>query len=143
MKDENDMVNIPVYEILLGIGAFASIFGLLIIMCDAVGPGELFGIDAEVGPFFIVPGFWVICGYITHKLLPAQKGSFAIGLVLGVIGIIIAFCIKPRSSVDKNVSSTAQNNTNKYEDLQKLAELKQQGIITEQEFEQEKAKILN
>ena len=142
MKDDNEMVNVPIYEILLGIGIFAIVFGILIILCDTVGPGELFDMDSEIGPFFIAPGFWVVCGYITYKLLPNKKGSFAIGLILGIIGVIIALCIRLGSGAANNEKGAVQNNANKYEDLQKIAELKEKGIITEQEFEEEKAKLL-
>lgn len=44
------------------------------------------------------------------------------------------------STTDKNI---IQNSPSKYDELEKLFELKSKGIITEQEFELEKQKVLN
>lgn len=72
-------------------------------------------------------------GLFTKHLLPNKKGSFFYGLVLGIIGIIIAVCIKNKKDTYKG---------NKYEDLERLNKLKENGAITKEEFEIEKAKIL-
>lgn len=54
--------------------------------------------------------------------------------VLGWIGAMIWACIL--NNKDKNISN------NKYEDLEKLMKLKSSGVISEEEFEIEKTKVL-
>lgn len=72
-------------------------------------------------------------GLFTKHLLPNKKGAFFYGLVLGIIAVIIAVIIKNKKDTYKG---------NKYEDLERLNKLKENGAITEEEFEVEKAKIL-
>lgn len=72
-------------------------------------------------------------GLFTKHILPNKKGAFFYGLVLGIIGVIIAVCIKNRKNTYKG---------NKYEDLERLQKLKENGTISGTEFEIEKAKLL-
>lgn len=72
-------------------------------------------------------------GLFTKYILPNRKGAFFYGMVLGIIGVIIAICVKNKKDAYKG---------NKYEDLEKLQKLKEQEIITNAEFETEKSKIL-
>lgn len=136
MSNDSEKVtlNIPIYEILLGLGVISIILGILA-QFQLI---EIFGIeiwfDSNLTYIGIPLGVGLICGYITRKILNNNKNSYLWGLFLGVIGIIVALCIKPKNNTS--------NNSNKYEELQKLAELKQNGILTEEEFKQQKEKIL-
>ena len=99
----------------------------------------------SLGPFslmILIPGYIIAaigCGLITKYMLPDNKSSFAfvLGLVLNILGIVIAYFMKPKKVVVMN-----NNSSNKYEDLEKLQKLKEQGIITEAEFLAEKEKLL-
>ncbi len=74
-------------------------------------------------------------------------------LIGGVIGIVGAICdLVTRSYVLSNKdiingvsgsSKASSSNGSKYEDLEKLQKLKENGILTEEEYAQEKMKILN
>ena len=75
------------------------------------------------------------CGKITKCLLPDMKRSFELGLVLSIFGVIIALFMKPKKVV-------VTNSSNKYEDLDRLQKLKDNGTITEEEFNAEKQKLL-
>ena len=76
-------------------------------------------------------------GLFSKHILPNKKSSFFYGLLLGVIGIIIVACIKNSENKKKVYSG------NKYEDLEKLQKLKDNGTITDAEFEIEKSKLLS
>ena len=95
----------------------------------------------SVGPFslaILIPGYiiWAIgCGKLTKWMLPDNKRGFEIGLVLNLLGVLIAILMKPKKVV-------VTNSSNKYEDLERLQKLKEQGIITNAEFEIEKSKLL-
>lgn len=133
-KDNKDIeINIPIFEILLVIGVILTIIGIL----APFQLIEVLGIELWFDPnlwVLCIPGMGMVWGYITRKILHNKKGSYLIGFFLGIIGLIIAICIRPTNKVNTN--------NNKYADLQKLAELKQNGTITESEFETEKSKIL-
>ncbi len=75
------------------------------------------------------------CGMITKYILPDNKRAFELGLVLSIFGVLIAILMKPKKVV-------VTNSSNKYEDLERLQKLKEQGIITNAEFEIEKSKLL-
>ena len=137
-KDNQDVeINIPVFEILLGIGIIVTIIGIIAPMQKVDVLGITLWFDPNLSMILLPIGIGLICGYITKKILPNQKGAYWIGFFLGFIGLIIAICIKPSKNTNKNNSSN-----NKYEDLQKLEELKQNGTITEAKFEIQKSKIL-
>ncbi len=86
---------------------------------------------------------WLICGFICEYMgkNKGQKGCFWYGFLLGIIGIIIVACLKDKSGEIQNETNTSVN-TNKYEQLEKLQQLKNNGTITDAEFEVEKAKLL-
>ncbi len=139
IANDNDKIalNIPIYEILLVIGIIMAIIGM--IMCMGIKYIDILGgiyFDIHLGMIIAPIGIGLICGYITRKILPSKRNSYVIGFLLGIIGIIIAICIRPTN----NANNT--NSSNRYADLQKLAELKENGIITEEEFNAEKEKIL-
>lgn len=71
--------------------------------------------------------------------LASQKNieyGFLLGFFLGFIGLIIILCMKDNSQI-------STNSVNDCETLEKLLQLKEKGIITENEFEEKKQKILN
>lgn len=129
MKKDTITINLIVF------GIIALVIGILYIFAGIYLWDvylEEWGIVMTVeGAIFELISF----GLFTKHILPNKKGSFFYGLLLAIIGVIIAICIKNR-----------ENNTyktNKYEDLEKLQKLKEQGTITNEEFENEKSKILN
>ena len=84
---------------------------------------------------------WIICGFVCEYMgnNKGQKNCFWYGLILGIIGIIIVACLEDKSN---EIETKKVNNTNKLEDLEKLQKLKDNGTITEIEFEIEKQKLL-
>ena len=123
-NDDNIVINISIYEILLTVSIVAIILGIVFTF-QTKGPGEvLIGI-----------GIWTLCGYITKIILPNNNRAFAIGFVLGIIGVIIAIIIKFNQNNSKLDTSI-------YDALEKIKQLKDNGTITESEFEIEKNKIL-
>lgn len=110
---------------------------------------------------FIIINF--IFGIITKNILK-KKGytngllGFCIGFFLNIIGVVIAlllddknYKIKPieinlnrtDGNVEPELSEIEKTRTDKYEELEKVYELKEKGILTEEEFQVEKEKILN
>ena len=84
---------------------------------------------------FVAACFGFICEYLGKA--KGQKGCFLYGALLGIFGIIIVLCLKDKTKEIQEVEYT-----NKYEQLAKLQNLKENGTITEVEFEMEKAKLL-
>lgn len=77
--------------------------------------------------------FGIVC-----KRIGTEKGldyGYIVGWFLGIIGLIIMLIISGEK--EDNIS------VNKYDNLKKIQELKEKGIITEEEFEKEKDKLLN
>ena len=85
----------------------------------------------------------IIWGVISNYVGKSKNiNGFWWGFFLGFIGLIIVICMKPKETVvidkiDKNVTKE-----NKYDELEKLDNLRKVGAITEYEFEQEKNKLL-
>lgn len=75
---------------------------------------------------------------LIKKILPDKKilHCFILGAITGILGVIGALCIRYKLFPKKKYKS------NKYEDLARLQKLKEQGVITETEFEVEKSKLL-
>lgn len=145
MSNNNDdyiTITIPdyIYEILLIIGIILFILGTItFIGIDEINIfGHLIYIDQILGIFLLPIGLFVICGYVTHKILPKQKWSFMVGFFLGILGVIIATCVALKAGSDNYNSSI----NNKYEDLQRIEKLKRNGTLTEKEYNTEKEKIL-
>lgn len=71
-----------------------------------------------------------------------------IGGIIGVIGAIYdlvtrSYVINCKDIIMNNTSTSSNSkNSNKYENLEKLMKLKQDGILTDTEFEVEKQKLL-
>ena len=90
---------------------------------------------------YLVAG--IIWGVISNYVGKSKNiNGFWWGFFLGFIGLIIVICMKPKETVvidqiDKNITKE-----NKYDELEKLDNLRKVGAITEYEFEQEKNKLL-
>lgn len=70
-----------------------------------------------------------------------------VGGIIGVVGaiydlVVRSYVLNNRNVLLGNVSTSCNGSSNKYEDLEKLMKLKQEGVLTEVEFEIEKHKIL-
>ena len=78
---------------------------------------------------------------------PKDIKGFWYGFFLGIIGFIIVCCMKDRServnTATVMVNNNQENSENKYETLEKLYKLKDEGVLTEYEFNKEKNKIMN
>lgn len=123
-NDDNIVINISIYEIILIVSIVTIILGIIFTF-QTKGPGEI----------LIGIGIWTSCGYITKKILPNNKRAFAIGFVLEIIGIVVAIIIKYNQNNSKVDTSI-------YDALEKIKQLKDNGTITESEFEIEKNKLL-
>ena len=135
MKEDNTNINAKVTGLLMSIGIVLIIFGSMVLSFMFLGLDDDLGLPIILfGVAFILLGFCFLWGYITKRILKNSKGSFALGFFLGLIGVIIAACIKPKE--------VTVNNSNKYENLEKLQKLKENGTITNAEFEIEKEKLL-
>ena len=82
----------------------------------------------------------VIFGLITRAITHARnmEGGFWWGFFLGVIGIIIV-AVRPN---ENKAVPVQQSSGSAYDDLEKLAKLKEQGAITEEEFNKLKTECL-
>lgn len=93
-----------------------------------------------------------ICVYLIPTFVACKKKHpYTTGIVLiniflgwiliGWVGALVWACCVPGKK--QSVVVREVNQTNKYDDIKKLQELKDMGAITEEEFDFEKAKILN
>jgi hypothetical protein len=113
---------------------------------------------------------WVLCGFLGGAI-GMQKGrgdeGFLLGLFLGLIGVLVAIALKPSAGHEAKrqleieqaksrlagaatppalpASSPVQQNPmdGVVEQLRQIAELRDRGVITSDEFEASKAKLLN
>lgn len=89
--------------------------------------------------------FW---GIITW-LIGRAKGfnGFFYGFCLGIIGFIIVLCLKNKNisanQIVNPINVKSDNQNDKYANLEKLYNLKENGTLTEEEYEKEKKKIMN
>ena len=81
--------------------------------------------------------FGAICSAIASNR--GMKGGCWWGFFLWVIGIIIV-AVRPNESRN---NSSQQNTTSPYEDLERLANLKSQGVISDDEYNKLKAECLS
>ena len=96
---------------------------------------------------------WAFVWGMVCKAIGNSKGinGFWWGFFLGLIGVIVVACMQPKTNtssstvyVDESYEpQQPQNKMDKYEALEKLAKLKQQNVLTKEEFEAEKRKILD
>lgn len=65
------------------------------------------------------------------------------GFFLGFFGLIVVLCTKNKPAEELNIEKTkSETQTAKYEQLEKIAKLKESGAISDEEFETEKKKLL-
>ena len=110
---------------------FETVLDVIIAICLVVG---LFS-----SAWLLLWSIYTLVFAIVSKKIGESKGldyGFLVGWFLGIIGLII-ICVLPNENTNNVV-----RNSNKYEDLEKLHKLKEQGVITEKEFENEKNKLL-
>ena len=91
---------------------------------------------------YIIIAFIILitCGIITDAIGEAKgykKSFFYIGYLLGVIGIIIAACLP-----DNSMQVVNDEKWKRYEKIERLYNLREKNIISQEEFEEEKTKII-
>lgn len=80
----------------------------------------------------------VIMGEIARSIgdSKGQKGCFLYGFILGLLGILVT-ALLPNKYKQMNLDGE-----DKYDKMKKLYELKEKNIISEEEYEKEKNKII-
>lgn len=91
---------------------------------------------------YIIVAFIILitCGIITDAIGEAKrykKSFFYIGYLLGIIGIIIAACLP-----DNSMQVVNDEKWKRYEKIERLYNLREKNIISQEEFEEEKTKII-
>ena len=92
--------------------------------------------------YVMVVAYLIMFAYLSRYigLRKGIKNGFVWGYFLGILGFIIVYMM-PDNNI-KTENQTIQDNSNKYENLEKLFKLKEAGILTEEEFKIEKEKLL-
>lgn len=84
----------------------------------------------------------IVFGVICKKVGEAKglTSGFYIGWFLSLIGLFVMMAMP-----DDNVNNKQQSNntSNKYDTIQQLQKLRESGALTEEEFNEEKKKVLN
>lgn len=106
---------------------------------------------AFAGLLGISAAITILLFYFIPTFVAAEKkhrNEGAIGILNFFVGwtfigwvICLVWALSNQKPIE--VSNTNNITNNKYDDLRKLQELKENGIITEEEFEREKRKLLN
>lgn len=88
---------------------------------------------------FLVQG--LIFGFITRAIADSKgyDGGFWWGFFLGLIGLIVVAVRPAMTKVESDISNTAASYT---QALERLASMRDQGILTEDEFKEKKQEIL-
>ncbi len=83
---------------------------------------------------FVLQG--CVWGIATHCIgkSKGQNNCFWWGFFLGLIGLIVVICLN---------NTQTRTNTDNVEALDKLQKLKENGVITEQEFQEKKKNLLS
>ena len=85
--------------------------------------------------------FAYICRYIGLKKNIAS--GYVWGFLLGFIGLIVVGVLPNQNKEQQEFKNTADTiSSNKYDDLERLQKLKESGVLTEEEFNAEKQKLL-
>lgn len=102
--------------------------------------------------WIIYIGVWAIFWGILTEVLSVRKGfgrsGFWIGAILGLLGFLIVVCSKPKNQEDKSTNKTstagtASSTTSVSDDLVKLKELYDSGILTQEEFEEKRKTLVD
>lgn len=111
--------------------------------------------------FLMVAWIWVIVGVISDVLRSKDLNGMAKGLwVLGIIvvpwlGVLVYFILRGDGMAERNAQALAEveeakrayvqevAGTSTADELAKLAELKDKGVITDAELQAQKAKLLS
>lgn len=155
-ENENRRLNI----IIIGGIILIVIVMLIINYADKVNSrsNDMQSIESMVGSAIITGllAALIIAVSIGVYLMPTfvacrKKHPYTVGIVLidiflgwsliGWVGALVWACCVPDQK--QSVVVREMNQINKYDDIKKLQELKESGAITEEEFDFEKAKILN
>lgn len=95
--------------------------------------------DIAVG-FLIFLIYTILFAYLS-RLVGVSKGiesGYIWGLFLGILGFIVVCALQGNQNPIKKDTTTY-----KYDEIEKLQNLKIKGVLTEEEFEKEKQKLLN
>ncbi len=104
----------------LTIGIIIFVVGIVSIIIAAIFPSDGSAQKEEERYFLYIPGFII--------------------LIVGAINIAVNI---GRITKQNKVIPEIKDNTDQFDKLEKLAKLKDQGVITEEEFIEQKRKILN
>lgn len=108
-----------------------SIITAVILLFTAIATDSVYSLILMV--------YGLLWAYLS-RYIGIKKGiytGYVWGYFLGLIGFIVVCVLK-----GEETEIQKENNSNKYEDLERLQKLKESGTITEVEFEIEKAKLL-
>lgn len=94
--------------------------------------------------FIIYCAQGIVFGFITRYIACSKgyDGGFWWGFFLGVLGLIVV-CVRPaiKQGEAEHIQSEASNNN--IETLERLARLKESGMISDEEFEAKKQELLS
>lgn len=102
-------------------------------------------------PLFIAASKFSEWTYLSDDELLSHKDSIIIWSILcsalafpiGLISLVPVFNLNSQNIHAQYGSNTNKNNTSKAEKIKEFYELKEKGIITQEEFEEAKSKIIN
>lgn len=94
--------------------------------------------------------FWILCahgllwGFVAHFIAKSKgyDNGFFWGFFLGLIGMIVV-CARPAIKPKEDELKDSQIRNNNIEAFQKLANLRDSGIITEEEYQAKKKQLLD
>lgn len=94
--------------------------------------------------------FWILCangllwGFVAYFIAKSKgyENGFFWGFFLGLIGLIVV-CARPAIKPKDDALKDSQIKNNNIEAFQRLANLREKGIITEAEFQAKKKQLLD
>jgi hypothetical protein len=97
---------------------------------------------------FILLIFWIAPSFFVARYAERKGHSFVAFLVLGVvaswvISLVVATVVPDRGDVAAYTTTRPPESTSHLDDLQKLTDLRIAGTLSDDEFEAEKARILD
>ena len=110
--------------------------------------GLLIWFDKNGLPYVFIYGIsTVVFGSVSKRVAQAKgiTGGYCIGWFLSVIGllVIIAMPEENKKIINEENQQSSNNQYDKYDRIAKIQGLKESGALTEEEFNEEKKKILN